>query len=91
MAVAWAFGGETRQGKVPYLLGPSQWLALPMFPEWWEEFETSLKNEDWLKQFILDSRRSERLAVVDRERIPQVLEEFRRRKRAMESGRGSPK
>ncbi|KAK8074916.1 hypothetical protein PG997_009579 [Apiospora hydei] len=56
------------------------WPVLPEYSEWWEEIEASLKNEDWLKQFILDTRKSERLAVLDRERFPQVLEEFRRQK-----------
>ncbi|KAK8016285.1 hypothetical protein PG993_014474 [Apiospora rasikravindrae] len=63
------------------------WPVLPEYPEWWEEIEASLKNEDWLKQFILDSRKSERLAVFDRERFPQVLEEFRRQKRATDEAK----
>ncbi|KAK6820666.1 hypothetical protein PG990_012650 [Apiospora arundinis] len=67
------------------------WLVLPDFLEWWEEFESSLRNKDWLKQFILDSRKSERLAVVNRERLPRVLEEFRRQTKAIESGKGSQK
>lgn len=68
-----------------------QWLVLPKYPEWWEEIEASLNNEDWLKQFILDSRKSERLAVYDRKRLPDVLEEFRRQKRAIDSGKGPEK
>ncbi|KAK8061237.1 hypothetical protein PG994_007603 [Apiospora phragmitis] len=56
-----------------------------------KEIEASLKSKDWLKQFILDSRNSERLAVVSRERLLKVLEEFRRQKRAIDSGQGSQK
>ncbi|KAK7914602.1 hypothetical protein PG985_012305 [Apiospora marii] len=67
------------------------WLVLPKYPEWWEEIEASLNNEDWLKQFILDSRKSERLAVYDRKRLPDVLEEFRRQKRAIDRGEGPEK
>ncbi|KAK7985072.1 hypothetical protein PG996_005688 [Apiospora saccharicola] len=67
------------------------WLVLPKFPEWWEEIEASLNNEDWLKQFILDSRKSERLAVFDRERLPDVLEQFRRQKTAIDNGKGPEK
>ncbi|KAK7962407.1 uncharacterized protein PG986_003232 [Apiospora aurea] len=52
------------------------WHVLPEYPEWWEEIEASLKNEDWLKQFILDTRKSDRRAVLGRERLPKYWKSF---------------